>query len=63
MAEQELNGTHVGAGFQQMDREGVTQGVLVLLMIRQPRSITAFMLSMVQKSRLSVICGEQTLQF
>jgi len=32
MAEQELNGTHVGAGFQQMDREGVTQGLLILLM-------------------------------
>jgi hypothetical protein len=25
MAEQQLNGAHVGAGFQQMDREGVAE--------------------------------------
>ena len=27
MAKQQLNGAHVGAGFQQMDREGVAHGM------------------------------------
>jgi hypothetical protein len=33
MAHQQLNRPHVRAGFQQMDSEGVTQRLLILLMI------------------------------
>jgi hypothetical protein len=33
MAEQNLNGTEIDARFQQVSGEGVSQGVLVLLMI------------------------------
>jgi hypothetical protein len=37
VAEQELNGSQVRTGFQQMSGEAVTQGVIVLLMICTPR--------------------------
>jgi hypothetical protein len=33
MAEQDLNGAQVGAGFKKMCGEAMTQGLLVLLMI------------------------------
>jgi hypothetical protein len=33
MAEQDLNGAQVGAGFKKMCSEAMTQGLLVLLMI------------------------------
>ena len=36
MAEQQLNGTNVGSGFQQMHCEGVAEGVFVLLIILVP---------------------------
>jgi hypothetical protein len=50
MTQQHLNGAQVGAGFQQMSREAVAQGLFILLMIRsQPRSAIAFILSMAQK--------------
>jgi hypothetical protein len=32
MTQQELDGAHVGTGLQQMDGEGVSQGLLILLM-------------------------------
>ena len=42
MAEQQLNGADVGAGFQEMDREGVAERILTLLMnLPQPRFTTA----------------------
>jgi hypothetical protein len=47
MAEQQLNGAYVDAGFQQMDREGVAQSILILLMIcTQPRFAIGIIRSM-----------------
>jgi hypothetical protein len=40
MAEQQLNGAHVGAGFEQMYRERVPQRILTLPMNRRPRPFT-----------------------
>ena len=36
MPEQQLNRAHVGAGFQEMDREGVAQLILTLPMNQAP---------------------------
>jgi hypothetical protein len=47
-----LDRAQVGAGFEQMSREAVTEGLLILLMIRsQPRSAIAFTRSTAQKSK------------
>jgi len=40
MAEQQLNGADVCAGFQEVDGEGVAQRILTLLMNRPPGSFT-----------------------
>jgi hypothetical protein len=40
MAEQQLNGADVGAGFQEVDGEGVPQRPLALLMNLRQRSFT-----------------------
>ena len=40
MAEQQLNGADVGAGFQQMHGERVTQGIRTLPMNRPSRLFT-----------------------
>jgi hypothetical protein len=54
----------VGAGFQQMRGEAVTQGIVVLLMICiQRRSVIVIIPSMTQRLRSSAICGGRTLPF
>jgi hypothetical protein len=40
MAEEQLNRADVGAGFQEVDSEGVAQRILTLLMNRLPPSFT-----------------------
>jgi hypothetical protein len=40
VAEQQLNGPHVGPGFKQMDGERVAQRILTLPMNRLSRSFT-----------------------
>jgi hypothetical protein len=50
MAEQNLNSAEIDTRFQQVSGEGVSQGLLILLMIcSQPRSAIAFIHSMAQK--------------
>ena len=50
MAEQKLDGSDIGSRFQQMNRERVAQGLLILLIIFTPqRFALGVILSMAQK--------------
>ena len=56
MAEQQLNGAQVCAGFKQMSREAVPQGVIMVLTISFPlRSAIAIIRATEQRSNLFAI--------
>ena len=62
MAEQNLDGPQVRAGFEQVSGEAVPQGILILLMIcTQQRFAIVIIRSVAWKLKLSAICGEVTL--
>jgi hypothetical protein len=64
VSEQDLDGTQIGSGVQQMGGATVPQGIVVLLMICiQRRSVIVIIPSMTQRLRSSAICGGRTLPF
>ena len=64
MAEQDLNGAQVGAGFKKMCGEAMPKGILVLLMICIPqRSVIHVIPSMGLRWKLFGICEGRSRRF